>query len=77
MRKGLFYCLDWKQMYESLFRIFFRTSFRQILPLTASKILAIRKYACGFFLVTDKIMRKNPHIKRYKTSSENERKDAL
>ena len=30
-----------------------------------------------FFLVTDKIMRKNPHIKRYKTSSENERKDAL
>ena len=49
VRKGLFYCLDWKQMYESLFRIFFRTSFRQILLLTVSKILAIRKYACGFF----------------------------
>ena len=34
---------------ESLFSIFFRTSFRQILPLTASKILAIRQYSYGLF----------------------------
>ena len=76
---------------KSLFRIFFRTSFQQILPVTASKILAIRlrsrqdsareqrSVALGliatesmpadFFLVTDKIMRKNPHIKRHGTSS--------
>ena len=35
--------------FKSLFSIFFRTSFRQIMPLTASKILAIRQYACRFF----------------------------
>ena len=38
-----------KKKSKSLFSIFFRTSFRQILPLTASKILAIRQYSYGFF----------------------------
>lgn len=37
------------KQFKSLFSIFFRTSFWQILPLTASKILAIRQYVCGFF----------------------------
>ena len=30
----------------------FRTSFRQILPIATSKILAIRQYVCGFFSCT-------------------------
>ena len=40
---------DEKETFKSLFSIFFRTSFRQILPLTASKILTIRQYVCVFF----------------------------
>ena len=46
---------------------FFHTSFRQILPLTASKI--IRQYVRGSFLVTGKIMLENPHTISMRTGS--------
>ena len=45
----------------------FHTSFRQILPLTASKI--IRQYVRGSFLVTGKIMLENPHTISMRTGS--------
>ncbi len=47
----------------------FHTSFRQILPLTASKILVIRQYVRGSFLVTGKIMLENPHTISMRTGS--------
>lgn len=46
-----------------------RTSFRQILPLTASKILAIRQYACGFFPCNRQNLLENLHTYLMKTGS--------
>ena len=39
----------------------FHTSFRQILPLTASKILVIRQYVRSSFLFTRMLLLENPH----------------
>ena len=57
------------QYQKRRFSIFFHTSFRQILPLTASKILFIRQYVRGSFLVTGKIMLENPHTISMRTGS--------
>ena len=46
------------------------TSFRQNFTLTALKILAVRKYTCGFLPCLHKILLENPHKHFVRTHSE-------